>query len=73
MKRYTRTKSGEMVESLNGGWVQYHHVESLTEALKLLMSAAENVGGEHVIGLMDLDNAIKFAEIKITKALGETK
>lgn len=69
MKRYTRTKSGEMVESINGGWVQYHHVETLAKAMTRLLSAAENVGGEHVTGLMDLDNAVQFAH----RILGETK
>lgn len=69
MKRYTRTKSGEMVETVNGGWVQYHHVETLTKVITRLLSAAEKVGGEHVTGLMDLDNAVEFA----CKALGESK
>lgn len=69
MKRYTRTKSGKMIENINGGWVQYHHVETLTKIMGHLLSAAENVGGEHVTRLMDLDNAVEFAR----KAVGETK
>lgn len=59
--RYTRTtKSGEMVKNVNGGWVLYYEVEPLLKAARRLKMAAENIGGEHVIGLMDLDNAVSL-------------
>lgn len=45
----------------------------LLHALQQLIRAAENIGGEHVTGLMDLDNAVMFASIKVAKALGVFK
>lgn len=42
----------------------------LLEALERIIMCAENIGGEHVTGLMDLDNAVEFARMKLNKALG---
>lgn len=66
--RYTRTvKSGEMVKNVNGGWVLYCDVEPLLKAAHRLKIAAENIGGEHVIGLMDLDNAVSLLSLALNE------
>lgn len=45
----------------------------LLEALQGMVIAAENIGGESVYGLMELDNHADMARMAIAKALGETK
>lgn len=43
----------------------------LLKSLQVLVSAARGICGEHVTGLMDLDNAADMAEKAINEALGE--
>lgn len=45
----------------------------LLKSLSRLLSACNGISGEHVVGLMDLDNASVIAEAAIKKALGEDK
>lgn len=45
----------------------------LLEALRDLLIAAENIGGEHVEGMTHLDETLQAARAAIAKALGESK
>lgn len=63
------TEAGQESQAANAKLIAA--APELLEALERIIICAENIGGEHVTGLMDLDNSVEFARMKLNKALGQ--